>query len=407
MRQASVLAAALIVAAAVAPRARADKPDTDGVTLTPSGEYTIRFRHFEGKDLVTGGVTNFARHRARVGLQFEYDQVVGAMFQVQDVRILGEETDTLNDFSANGVDFHQGFLDLMPDEDLRIRLGRQEINYLNQRLIGSVNFVEQGRSFDAARITLITLDKALVADAFYARVAHKLAADSAIADDLFALAVRMRFGSFFEPALIQVIDLHSATERIRSTTGLLLQADFPFGLKILLEGYLQAGSAQDDVSYLAWLFSARVRFTLVDLDFAPYAEVFADVVSGDDDATDGKIHAFDTLFATNHKFYGEADFFLNLPKDTAQRGLIDVGGILGTKIGDTVTTSVAFHAFLPQATRGQSDPFGMELDVLFGWKPERHIAFDLCYAGFFAGDGMGVNDPVIEHLIYTTATASF
>ncbi len=267
--------------------------------------------------------------------------------------------------------------------------------------------MEQGRAFDAARLTLITLDKALVVDAFYARVAHKLAADSTIADDLFALAVRMRLGNFFEPALMQVVDLHSATERVRSTTGLLLQSEFPFGLKILLEGYLQAGSAQNDVSYLAWLVSARVRFTLVDLDFAPFAEVFVDIASGDDDATDGKVRAFDTLFASNHKFYGEADFFLNLPKDTAQRGLLDLGATLGSKIGDTVTATLAFHAFLPQEGRGQSDPLGMELDVLFGWKPERHIAFDLCYAGFFPGDGMGVSDAAIEHLIYTTATASF
>ncbi len=93
MRHASLLAA-ILVAAAVAPHAHADKPDTEGVTLTPSGEYTVRFRHFEGKDLVAGGVTNFARHRARVGLQFDYEKVVGAMFQVQDVRIWGEETDS-------------------------------------------------------------------------------------------------------------------------------------------------------------------------------------------------------------------------------------------------------------------------------------------------------------------------
>lgn len=406
MRRPSLLVAAL-AATVIAPSAHAEKPDTEGVTLTPSAEYTVRFRHFEGKDLVSGGVTNFARHRARAGLSFEYDKVVGAMFQVQDVRIWGEETDTLGDFSANGLDVHQGFVDLMPDEDIRLRIGRQEISYLNQRLIGSVNFAEQARAFDAVRLTVITLDKALVADAFYARVAHTLAADSTIADDLFALALRMQFGDFLQPALIEVVDLHSATERVRSTTGLLLQTEFPFGLKVLFEGYLQAGGARDDVSYLAWFFGTRVRFTLVDLAFAPYAEFFADIVSGDHNATDTKVHSFDSLFATNHKFYGEADFFLNLPKDTAQRGLIDVGATLGTKIGETGTASAAFHAFLPQEGRGHSDPYGMELDVLFGWKPERHIAFDLCYAGFFPGDAMGVSNAVVEHLIYTTATASF
>jgi hypothetical protein len=193
---------------------------------------------------------------------------------------------------------------------------------------------------------------------------------------------------------------------VRSTTGLLLQSEFPFGLKLAFDGYLQAGSAQGDASYLAWLFGARVRFTLKDLGMAPYIEAFADIVSGDDDTADTDIHSFDTLFATNHKFYGEADFFLNLPKDTTQRGLIDVGATLGTKLGATANASVAFHAFLPQEGRDASDPYGMELDVLLGWKPSRHIAFDLCYAGFFPGEGMG-QDKDAEHLIYSTATATF
>jgi hypothetical protein len=49
----------------------------------------------------------------------------------------------------------------------------------------------------------------------------------------------------------------------------------------------------------------------------------------------------------------------------------------------------------------------MELDVHLDWKPVRHIAFELCYAGFFPSDGMGVSDAIAEHLVYTTATASF
>jgi len=53
----------------------------------------------------------------------------------------------------------------------------------------------------------------------------------------------------------------------------------------------------------------------------------------------------ETLFATNHKFYGYADLFLNFPRDTAGRGLRDLAlkwsldGPDGTRIG------ADFHAF--------------------------------------------------------------
>ena len=51
------------------------------------------------------------------------------------------------------------------------------------------------------------------------------------------------------------------------------------------------------------------------------------------------MRAFETLFATNHKFYGFADLFLNVPRDTGGRGLRDLAlkwnldGPGGTSIG--------------------------------------------------------------------------
>src|SRR5262245_13119890 len=82
------------------------------VTATPLGEYTVRFRHLEGHDFGPGGDDNFIRHRARVGLRFAYGEDVQALVQVQDVRIWGEESDTLGDYSANGFDLHQGYMEL-------------------------------------------------------------------------------------------------------------------------------------------------------------------------------------------------------------------------------------------------------------------------------------------------------
>lgn len=379
------------------------------VTATPTGEYTVRFRHTEGHDFAPGDVDNFLRHRARLGMRLAYGDEVQAFVQLQDVRIWGEETDTLGDYSANGLDLHQGYLEVALDPDLRLRVGRQEISYLNHRLVGNVGFVEQARSFDAIRLMARAFDQQLAIDLFYARTLDDLPDASLAADDVFAFALRMQLGDWFQPALIGVWDLNSGSDRVRATHGLVLQSEMPFGLRLGIEGYVQTGSAEIgplDVSYLAWMFATRVRFTLVDLDFAPFIEAFVETLSGDDDPSDGDEKTFDTLFATNHKFYGEMDFFLNIPNDTRKRGLLDAGAVIGTKIGEDAFGQLAFHLF--QAMDGQGGPsdFGQELDLTFGWKVNPHLNLDLNYSVFLPGWAFTADgDP--EHFVYSTASTTF
>lgn len=379
------------------------------VTATPTGEYTVRFRHTEGHDFAPGDVDNFLRHRARLGMRLAYGDEVQAFVQLQDVRIWGEETDTLGDYSANGLDLHQGYLEVALDPDLRLRVGRQEISYLNHRLVGNVGFVEQARSFDAIRLMARAFDQQLAIDLFYARTLDDLPDASLAADDVFAFALRMQLGDWFQPALIGVWDLNSGSDRVRATHGLVLQSEMPFGLRLGIEGYVQTGSAEIgplDVSYLAWMFATRVRFTLVDLDFAPFIEAFVETLSGDDDPSDGDEKTFDTLFATNHKFYGEMDFFLNIPNDTRKRGLLDAGAVIGTKIGEDAFGQLAFHLF--QAMDGQGGPsdFGQELDLTFGWKVNPHLNLDLNYSVFLPGEAFTADgDP--EHFVYSTASTTF
>jgi len=379
------------------------------VTATPTGEYMVRFRHTEGQDFAPGNVDNFVRQRARMGLRFAYGDDVQALVQVQDVRIWGEESDTLGDFSANGFDLHQGYVELAADPDLRLRVGRQEIGLLNQRLVGPVAFVEQARSFDAVRLMARAFDQQLSIDVFYARTLNELPAASLAADDVFAYALRWQFGDGFQPALIGVIDLNSATDRVRATNGLLIQSELPFGLRFSVEGYLQTGSAtigETDVSYFAWMFATRLRFTLVDSDLAPFLEAFVETLSGDADPTDAEEHVFDTLFATNHKFYGEADFFLNIEADTAKRGLLDAGALLGLKLGDDGFAQLAFHIFQTMAGQGGPTSFGQEVDATFGVKMNPHLTLDLNYSVFIPGAAFKADgDP--EHFIYSTASASF
>lgn len=76
------------------------------------------------------------------------------LFLQQDVRLFGEELHTLSDYRADNLDLHQGFLELgsVPLVGGSLRIGRQEMAG-EQRLIGTVDWAQQGRSFDGGRYT--------------------------------------------------------------------------------------------------------------------------------------------------------------------------------------------------------------------------------------------------------------
>jgi len=385
--------------------ARAD--EGPAVEAKASGQVLVRYRHHEGHDFMSGGVTDNVRQRTRLGLSLTFADAVAAFVQVQDVRTWGEETDTLGDFSADGLDLHQGYLAIRLSEGMTLKIGRQEISYLNHRLIGNVAFLEQARSFDAARWSLASGD--ITADAFYARTRDSAPGDFAGVTDLFAGFFQYRVHPGFVPAVIAIVDIGGPAERTRVTAGLHATGALDMGLSYSLEGYFQGGSAANDVSYLAVMTALHARYTLKSLGAKPFFELFGEIVTGDDDPGDGDVTSFDTLFATNHKFYGEMDFFLNLPANTGQRGLMDLGAAIGAVPAKDVTVQLTGHLFLANNDQGGDGTYGTELDLKGTWKPFDHLSLDLLYAVFLPGDGLtgGAAGTSAEHFVYMTANASF
>jgi len=112
------------------------------------GRFNYDFRDNAGTD------EDFVEQRARLSADAELTDQLRAFVQVQDVRSFGEETSTTDD-SADGIDMHQAFLDARLEcLGGKARVGRQEVAFGDERLIGSVNWLGQGRVFDGARLDL-------------------------------------------------------------------------------------------------------------------------------------------------------------------------------------------------------------------------------------------------------------
>ena len=141
MRYITVLSALLVAGASLPLHAQ---------EVTLGGQVRPRFEYREPAGDGDDGATSM---RVRVNLSALLERNVRVFIQLQDVRFFGEETNTLGDFSADNLDLHQGYLELnhSGDAGFALRVGRQEVNFGGQRLVGVVGWTQQARSFDGAR----------------------------------------------------------------------------------------------------------------------------------------------------------------------------------------------------------------------------------------------------------------
>lgn len=349
-----------------------------GQEIELSGQIRPRF---ESRDAVErdhdgDGSTSM---RTRLGLAAAIDPAVRAFAQIQDVRMWGEETSTLGDFSADRLDLHQAWIELGRPTAATLRIGRQEARYGAERLIGAVDWTQQGRSFDGVRGSVPRGAARL--DVF----AFQLADASAPAHDADATLVGAWAATPVPAGTLDVFALwNRGAATSQGTVGgrWLGRASSAF---LHVEGALQFGERSGaDVS--AHLFSAGAGVEVVD---GLTLSAMYDRLSGDDDGADGTVRVFDTLFATNHRFYGLADLFLDIPVHTGGRGLQDLALKSSFAVTGAVTVSLDVHRFMAEADAGTGDRrFADEIDLTGAWHGESGVGAGAGVFWIDRADGM-------------------
>ncbi|MCK6531126.1 alginate export family protein [Myxococcota bacterium] len=381
-----LLAAALLAPAAAG--AADPPPGPPAIVLAPasggpkvafqlSGEERARLdlpsdKTFDGDLAPTWSVGN----RARAGLRVTVDDRVGVFFQVQDVRTWGSEVDpntggdgTLADWVADGLDVHQAYGSITLPVGLDVRIGRQEVDWHGQRLIGSVGWTHQGRSFDGVRVRL---DRPRVGgEVFYAKLLERPVAGDTLTDpveDAHLLALRggPRAGASLALDGVLIARWDALKDESLATAG--AWAGGKVGAFLYeAEGYAQVGE-RGEQSVAAFLVGVRAGVALPGAPLTVWGGL--DAVSGDSDPADDVVRAFDTLYATNHKFYGYMDAYLNLPVHTGGEGLVDAMARIQARPVDAWTVGLDVHAF---ASPSPADPdrafHGVEIDLETSVKP--------------------------------------
>jgi hypothetical protein len=414
MKRVLIPAALLLAVVPAAASAQENVRVVGEVRLRSEGERPAPTESFDALSLL----------RSRLGVQASLSQRAHVFVQVQDARTFGEEAGT-TDGSADRLDVHQAWLQYgapLGSYEWSVRAGRQEIMIGNERLIGAVGWSNTGRSFDGARLAFGRGSGGWTVSALAVTVeerGRRFTGAEPERDD------HVLVGALAELDPLELFVLHDREAAYRdaigvdrTTLGGRITSPQLRGVTAAVEGAYQLGNqlldtsepvAQDISAYYA---GARLDYATA-LRALPAVGIGLDYLSGDETPGDDTYRAFNTLYATNHKFYGYIDFFLDPAARTQDRGLID--GIAAATLGlpRELRLDLAAHGFwtqrpiVPDADR----LIGYELDVTLPVRLGVGQQLQLGYSAFRNGPvapllGLG-RDRAWSHWAYLQATFSF
>ena len=349
----------------------------------------------------------FVSQRTRLnGLFNMYRLKVG--LSIQDVRVWGQDVSTINRTTSqdnNGLMLHEAWAEILLSDtankksSFNLKIGRQELIYDDQRLIGNLDWLQQGRRHDAAVFKYLRNNYSVHLGAAYNQ--NKENASGTIYNATPAgnytattnggvMYKSMQFlyaGKKFKQgnaSLLFFSDQFSkySTETVegvavktfvpgvwsRFTTGFYYTNIFN---KLLLSGsaYHQFGKNSLGQDLNASMFTIAGGYQLGKLN----AGAGFDYTS----------KSFDPLYGTPHKFWGLMDYFY-AGSGFGKNGLLDYYARLKYKTSPRLVLNADVHHF-ESATAADNGKrkFGEELDLVASFEITKLILLEGGYSHFF------------------------
>ena len=360
---------------------------------------------------------------------------------------------------ADSIDLHQAYVTFGNHKEfpLSVKIGRQELVYGDERLIGAFAWNNIGRVFDAAKARwqnpwfaadffvsrpVIPEDETFNVNNDYDYFSGVYATSTKIPKHLFEAYFLSRNASaeaiaaepspqFPQPS---ARDIYTAGLRLKSNPGDLGNFDYTFESAGQFGNFRdpRGGAPAERLDHVAYMVVAQGGYTFTDAWSKPRLALEYAHGSGDSDPQDDKHETFENLFPTNHKFYGYMDFL-------SLQNLHDIRAIFQLKPHPRVSLSVEGHGFWLADTHdslyavnglarggtgstpgtgygvnpGYSHFVGTELDVIGGVALTRFAQLEVGYGHFFAGDYIesSLSDPAFgakdANWVYVQATLNF
>ncbi|WP_147205050.1 alginate export family protein [Segetibacter aerophilus] len=339
---------------------------------------------------------------------------------LQEVRVWGQDVSTINRTTTpdnNGMMLHEAWAEMfltdttVKNKALSLKLGRQELVYDDQRLIGNLDWLQQGRRHDAAVLKYETKGWMLhVAGAFNQ---NKENASGTVYNSnpagnytsstnggnmyksmqfLYA-GKKLKSGNasflFFTDQFskYRMDTVNSSTVKTfeqgswgRATTGFYLNNTFD-KVGVTASAYYQFGKTATAQKLSAILLSGTFQYAF---NKKVNAAAGVDYTSGGSKGATS--NTFDPLYGTPHKLWGLMDYFY-AANPFGKGGLTDYYIKAKYKTSDKFLLSTDLHQFNSAASIRTGDNqrnFGQEIDMVGNYSLTKQITIEGGYAHFFA-----------------------
>ncbi len=334
----------------------------------------------------------------------------------QDVRVWGQDVSTINRTTTqelNGVLMHEAWAELgltdttVKNKSLALKLGRQELVYDDQRLLGNLDWLQQGRRHDAAllryeaagyRVHLgaaFNQNRELSSGTIYnntppAGYAATTNGGSMYKSMVFLYAAKKLRGgnasflflndafSSYRSDPLTSAKVYDSSTWSRATTGLYFSNSFK-KLTLTASAYYQFGDNAAGQKVQAHLFSLAGLYTIGKKWNAGGG---VDYYSGGKSGNTS--NAFDPLYGTPHKFGGLMDYFF-VANGFGRNGLVDYFLRGKWKASEKLALTADVHQFhSPASSAGvSSGSLGQEIDLVANYHFTRQIGIEAGYSRYF------------------------
>lgn len=309
----------------------------------PRYEYRDGYRQLISDDLFPA---SFVSQRTRLNFDYSNSNLTSRI-SVQDVRVWGDEIHLKN---VPRIAMHEAWVDVKLDTMISLKVGRQELVYDDHRILGNVDWAQEGRSHDAVVGKYESNDLRLHLGGAFNQSAQNLFGTTYPLSNYKGLGflwfenkidTNMRF------TLLGITDAFQEND-----TNNYNYFRYTFGgnyfytsqdLELQGTGYYQLGQTTLAQDIAAYMFSVQAYYKFN--GFKVGAGI--DYLSGNDseNPNSNKYTAFNTLYGTNHKFYGLMDHFLDIPAHTAGGGLVDIYATVNYNFMPRWNANLDFHSF--------------------------------------------------------------
>lgn len=343
--------------------------------------------------------------RVRVGGDIRPMRWMRLFLQGQDAQAVGFRADPDPPLVEDTFDVRQAYVELFHRQrrGFGLQIGRQELRFGDERLLGAFDWGNTARTFDALRI-FYAWPKSRV-DVFAASVV--VIKDGGGNRHLAGENLYGVYGSFqgmIPEAVVEGYTLWRTRPRVMGERGQWGDAD------VVTVGTRWAGGLPGAFEYRveiagqwgrwahervrAWAWHAQLGYRIASARMTPRVLVEYNQASGDRDPTDGRRETFDQLFPTNHDKYGIADV-------VGWQNMRNVRVGVGVRPSPRIMAQLDIHSFwlasgrdalygaggmpIARLLAAEGRDIGQELDVDVRIALSRALALGLGYAHLFPG----------------------